>query len=160
MQNMEFGPISGNVAVKALVVGVSMLYPLNLAAQQVGVALPSSAAPGSAVTSAPGSVEASLCPRPAPGGRPQIGGHPREVPPLRPPPGLPQSMRDRTPVPRVSRNVVINARKRTENLQEIPAPITYVGGSNFGRTTSRTSASSNKFCRHSVGRPQTRSKLT
>ncbi len=117
MQNTEFGPISGKVAVKALIVGVSMLYPLNLAAQSVGVALPSSAgaaAADSSATTAPGSVDASPASSPSTAPAPSAGAAAADAGPDASPEGV--------------QDVVINARKRTENLQEIPAPITYVSG--------------------------------
>ena len=132
VQNTEFGPIGGKVAVKALIVGVSMLYPLNLAAQSVGVALPSSAgaaAADSSATTAPASVDASSVssagsPTAATG---SVGASAEGAAPA---PSAGAGAADAGPNanPEGVQDVVINARKRTENLQEIPAPITYVSG--------------------------------
>jgi iron complex outermembrane receptor protein len=109
VQNREFGQVSGNVAVTALIVGVSMLYPLNLAAQTAGGAVPSSASAAAADASVPGaSGTVNAAPAPAAGAAAADAGPDASV----------EGVQD----------VVINARKRTENLQEIPAPITYVSG--------------------------------
>ena len=80
MQNSKFKAVRGKVPVRALALGLGMLYPLQLAAQ-------------TATADAP----------PAPAANPAAAS--------------PDQIED----------VVINARKRTENIQEVPAAITYVG---------------------------------